>query len=327
MGVAEGTLADWARRSLRDGLAIKPLGRPPKHADPLTRRDIRVFLETEGPRTGLPTLRAAFPEVARGELVELTKRVRWVIDARYRGWHRALEWRLRGAVWAIDHSDAPCEIDGRYGKLLLVRELEAGVQLLADPVDSARAEPAIRAIEALFVQHGPPLVIKADRGSAFVSEDFAEMLRRWGVELLLSPARCPRYNGACEAGVGSIKRRAAERAARHGRPGRWTCDDVEAALAQANAGRPRGHAQPSPEELWRDREPIAGELRAAFRATVATLVEEVRAELGLQRSADAGATIDARTEPTVTRLAIERALCALDLLRYRRGRITPPISR
>jgi len=74
-----------------------------------------------------------------------------------------------------------------------------------------------------------------------IAEAFQEFPDRWQVFALLSPPRLPRYNGAVEAGNGSVKTRVRQEAARHGRIGCWTSDDLEAARLQANlTARPWG---------------------------------------------------------------------------------------
>jgi hypothetical protein len=58
-----------------------------------------------------------------------------------------------------------------------------------------------------------------------------------GVTLLLSPPDTPRYNGACQAGLGALKTRTDHLAARDGDPATWTCNQVEAARLQAKLRR------------------------------------------------------------------------------------------
>ena len=83
---------------------------------------------------------------------------------------------------------------------------------------------------------------------------------------LLSPPRTPWYNGAIEAGIGSLRTRVHHEAARHGRPALWTCDDLEAARRQANrTARPWGHHSPTPHDVWTQRQPITIAERQAFR--------------------------------------------------------------
>jgi hypothetical protein len=57
------------------------------------------------------------------------------------------------------------------------------------------------------------------------------------------------YNGAIEAGIGSLKTRTERQALWAGRPGPWTWQDVEAARQEANAtARPHGAYGPTPEQ-------------------------------------------------------------------------------
>jgi hypothetical protein len=90
-------------------------------------------------------------------------------------------------------------------------------------------------------------VLKSDNGSAFIAAEFGEMLSAWGVWQLFSPPRMPRYNGSCEAGIGSMKSRTHHQAARQGRPGRWTCEDAEVApLGGERDGAAVGPGRPDP---------------------------------------------------------------------------------
>ena len=90
------------------------------------------------------------------------------------------------------------------------------------------AEDFIDALKALFIECSAPLVIKSDNGSAFTAEQMADSLRARRVMHLLSSQPAPSYNGACEAGMGSLKVRAHHESARNNRRGRWTRDEVQA---------------------------------------------------------------------------------------------------
>ena len=132
---------------------------------------------------------------------------------------------------------------------------------------------------------------------------------------LRSPPRCPSYNGACEAGVGSISRRAAEYAAWDGRAGRWTCDDLENARLQANReGRPRTRPRGEPpEDAWRARRQFGWAERATLRAEA---LREYLAECE-RRCGETGVT-DRRVAASLERAALSRALCNLHYLKIRR---------
>jgi hypothetical protein len=57
-----------------------------------------------------------------------------------------------------------------------------------------------------------------------------------------------------EAGNGFVKTRTRQEAARHGRIGCWTCDDLKAVRLQANlTARPWGDRGPTPQEVWNRR--------------------------------------------------------------------------
>lgn len=79
--------------------------------------------------------------------------------------------------------------------------------LASPPVRNATAVEAESVLKTLVVQHSPPLVLKSDNGSAFTSALLDDWLTRWQIVPLFSPVRMPRYNGACEAGIGGMKRR------------------------------------------------------------------------------------------------------------------------
>ena len=84
-------------------------------------------------------------------------------------------------------------IDGVDHAALAVRDLASGVQLAWQPVPDQTAAPAAAVLKSLIDQHGPPLVLKSDNGSAFLSETFAKVLAEHEIVWLPSPARMPWY--------------------------------------------------------------------------------------------------------------------------------------
>jgi hypothetical protein len=142
------------------------------------------------------------------------------------------------------------------------------------------------------------------------------------VATLYSPPHWPRYNGASEAGIGSLKDRTAARAARSGRAGEWTWDDAATACAEANTlSRPRGEAGPSPDQLWAARPAITRGERAAFAA--ATDVARREQERAAETCAAGGAVVRSRRE--MDRCAIRLALERCGYLHYKRRSIPPPL--
>ena len=226
------TLRAWQR--LPTACAPSPRGRPCRDATPERRGEVEELLTELGPHAGLPRLRRDFSDVARGELRELQARERRRRCDRRAEFSARLQWHRAGAVWAMDYAEPPTPIDGRYRALFSVRDLASGKQLAWLPVAAATADEAAAALEALFLEHGPPLVLKSDNGSPFIAERIGHLLAAWEVTPLHSPPYTPRYNGACEAGIGGLKTRTHHLAARAGRPGRWSCEDVEAARRMAD---------------------------------------------------------------------------------------------
>jgi hypothetical protein len=214
-------------------------------------------------------------------------------------------------VWAADFAEPPAAVEGTFSRLLAVRDLASGCQLLWLPVADESAQTAAAALAALFRQHGAPLVLKTDNGSAFISGEVHELLRPWAVWPLFAPPLTPEYNGACEAGIGSMKTRTHHQAAAAGRPGEWTCDDAEAARQQANeTARPWGARGPTPEEVWQGRQPLPAEERAAFAEAVGRREAEARREQGYAPQG----LLDRTAQAAVRRVALRRALVDSGLL-------------
>jgi transposase len=338
LGIELRALERWQHAWCARGLHPVPTGRPRRPCDPLVHQEVLEVLECLGPHTGLPTLQALFPGVARSQIVDLQKEFRAVFDQGHLPW--VLHWLVPGSVWACDFTQPEASIDGCYPYLLIVRDLASRCQLLALPAEAATAEVAAAALEALFRTLGAPLVLKHDNGGHFTAPVVRALLAAWQVVRLLSPPVLPRYNGAIEAGMGPIKVRAHYLAARHGppaespgspsglrgsAPGRWvwSSDDVEAARLQANATlRPWGPAGPTPEEAWSRRPIIISDQRQALWRRVRALYESIRVD----REHELGHALDDRHRAALARVAVRRALEELGYLLAQRSRITPPIN-
>jgi transposase InsO family protein len=254
-------------------------------------------------------------------LADLQSDYRFAYQDAHRQVVETLTWTTPGTVWAIDHTQPPQPVDGVYRQILAVRDLASGMQLAWTPVLDATAQEAALVLTSLFSQHGPPLVLKSDNGSAFISQKFHELLDAWHVTPLFSPPRTPRYNGACEAGIGAGKSRTAYRAARLGRFGEWTSDDLEAARCWANEHHyPHGLAAGTPAARFAARPLIDPAVRAAFQATIQ------RTQLKLdQKHLLAGLGLTHILRALLTRRAIRCALVEHSLLLTHRRSIPLPI--
>jgi transposase InsO family protein len=248
---------------------IQALGRPTLRSSRSDRMAVLDLLDELGPATSVATLRDCCPWMQRAELDDLVRRYRRVWRLRHQQLAYELHWHCPGVSWAMDFAQAPQPIDGIFPYLLAVRDLASAYQLLWLPVSDLTAHTTILGLRTLFALYGAPLLLKMDNGSAFLADDTRRFLAESGVTLLYSPAYTPQYNGAIEAGIGSLKTRTERHAASHGRPAAWNADDVAAAHQEANAAaRPKGPTGPTPNQLWAQRRPLTLAQRHHFQATV-----------------------------------------------------------
>lgn len=323
LGMRSETLAEWIAGWRENRLRAQDLGRPALVEAQAHREEIRIWMALLGPGVGIPTLQELFPKVARAELEELHRKN---IDAYKTLGSRlvhVLRWTRTGAVWAMDYTKPPQPIEGKYPYILLVRDLASGTILWAMPVREATAESTVMALRTLINWYGVPLVIKSDNGSHFIAEEVRQLIDAWDILPLYSPPGTPAYNGACEAGIGSLTTRAYHEAAAADRPEHWTCDDVERARCLFNdTPQPWCNGMTS-ERRWFRRRPPTSDERRRFREAVARFAAEERANRGFLPGIDLSKTL----EDSIQRAAVCRACVALDLLRFRRRRITLRIKR
>jgi transposase InsO family protein len=319
--LAPRTLAYWRRRSARGELTAQLRGRPVREPTREERGAVTAILEEAGPTIGVPALRACYPEASRCVLSYLVRSYRQQFQMEHRQVVETLRWQRPGSVWAIDHSEPPRLIDGCYTRIFAVRDLASGMQLAWTPVADATATEALPVLEGLALTHGPPLVLKSDNGSAFISADFAAWMERWQIVSLLSPVRMPRYNGACEAGIGAAKRRTEIVAARAGREDHWSADDLYAAQLWANeASYPGGFAAGTPAERFAQRTAIVPNERDTFRALVLQYERQHN-----EHACTAGDTLTDTLLALHHRRAVRQALVELGYLDITRRSIPQPI--
>jgi transposase InsO family protein len=301
----------------------QPLGRPTLRSSRSDRMAVLALLEELGPATSAATLHDCCPWFSRAELEDLVRRYRRVWRLRHRHAPHVLTWQGPGVVWAMDFAQAPQPIDGQYPYLLAVRDLASSQQLLWLPVSDLSARVALLGLSLLFRAYGAPLVLKMDNGSAFLADDTRQFLAESGVAMLFSPARTPQYNGAIEAGIGSLKTRTERHATCQGRPTAWTTDDVEAARLEANAtARPKGPTGPTPGQLWAQRRALSPRQRERFQDTVARQLSEVYA----REHIPVAGPPSFQDQRRLHREAIRRALVEQGYLLFSRRSIPLPIT-
>lgn len=317
--MAPRTLRRWRQQQRSQAPAILR-GRPRKQSPPSKRRNVLELLQREGAHVGMPSLRAAFPDMPRCELGELQADYRKYYRSTHKKRVRRLAWHKAGAVWATDHVVPPNPIDGVNTAVLAVRDLATGQQLAWQPVPDQTSPIAETVLQSLIDRYGPPLVLKSDNGSAFISKNFSAMLDAFSIAWLPSPPRSPWYNGGCEAGNGSLRTRTDHFAEPDGV---WTSASLARAQKQANElTRPLGFLGPTPNQRWAEREPITAQQRAAFLTAVCRCRRDILAEekdrLNLQNK---------NHKRKLQRQAVKRALLDCGLLTMTERLIPPPLRR
>lgn len=168
--------------------------------------------DEEGPAGLEADLRGA-PRGSR--MSETTKRAILPMKSQHPEWGQD---RLRaGAVWTLDWMDPDPPLEAPYTKLLVVRDLVSEWNLLSLPCAGEDGGLATRELERLIARYGPPAVLKRDNGKSLCNGAMDLVCAHSGILALTSPQRCPGYNGACEAGIGSLKMHAHHLATAAGR--------------------------------------------------------------------------------------------------------------
>jgi hypothetical protein len=211
----------------------------------------------------------------------------------------------------MDFSQARHPIDGVFPYLLAIRDLASHQQLAWRPVRGQTADDVLPVLQELFTEHGAPLVLKSDRGSAFIALATRTAMLASVVAQLFSPPGQPQYNGALERSNGVLKTYTHQHALSEGHPFRWTSDDLEHARQLANTvSRPWGHRGPTPDEAWQQRTPLGQQQRRAFQASFAQQRTRAAEDLGLALSEELSFFDGARLD----RLALSRTLQDLGYL-------------
>jgi len=170
------------------------------------------------------------------------------------------------------------------------------------------AADVLAVLQRLVENHGAPLVIKADNGSAFRDAAVKAWAAARDILLLYSPPGTPAYNGACEVTCRWVKVAADGLILAHG---------LELADALEIAGRLRNAAGPpgkSAAETWARREPVSEDLRQDLAARYREHEEGARRRRGIAL----GDALPHASQASLDRFAIREALCDSQLLTIQR---------
>jgi len=316
------TLCRWRQLS-RQPFCPLPRGRPRKESPPADRLAVLQWFEKEGPYMGLPSLRDQFPNLPRCELADLQADYRKHFRATHKLLQEVLTWHVPGTVWAMDHSRPPGRaIDGILAEAFAVRDLGSGMQLAWETVPDETALTTAAVLEGLIRRYGPPLVLKSDNGSPFISGELADLLARHRIVWLPSPPKMPQYNGSCEAGNCVMKIHTNTLTYQAGDFGRWTSHLMEAARGLANQTKHRrGKREATHAQRWSRRPTITDADRDRLETLIRTHQRAIIGKLSRFNPRNTN------HKYKVLRQAIRRALLDDGLLTITRRLITPPLKR
>ena len=234
----------------------------------------------------MPCLRRRIPGLPRNSTGAYLRRLRRVLRRRRRRALCRLRWLMPGAVWAIDGTFLDRRVGRRGRRALVVVELQSRKLLKLKSVRGECIDEVRRCLQELVLQHGAPLVLKLDNGSAFVSAALAEWCATHGITLLHSPVRRPSYNGTCEVS------------------GRWGKHRAYCAARARGAEQLEQHDLDHAVTFRGVMNRLSDDVRARFQAVVAEQLAVVRSEQGL---AD-GQLLGDDAKRSLARVAVRRAL-------------------
>jgi len=154
-------------------------------------------------------------QISRRDLQELTKTVRGELAHQHQAELRHITWQVPGLVWSLDDAKLARFADHKL-YLHQVQDLASRYKFTPWVGEQVLGETVAVHLEQLFLQHGPPLVLKRDNGSNLNQQAVNEVLARYGVMPLNSPPHYPPYNGGMECAVRELKTPLREKILAHG---------------------------------------------------------------------------------------------------------------
>ena len=213
-----GSLRRWQHRLEHGQPALSKPG--PHKVAPLHREELRVALcdlrHGRQRSRGIGRLYRQYQDqISRRDLQELANRVRRELAQQHQTEMRHITWQVPGLVWSLDDAEL-----ARFAhhRLYLHQVQDLGSRYKFTPWVGERVlgETVADHLEQLFLQHGPPLVLKRDNGSNLNQQAVDEVLARYLVMPLNSPPHYPPYNGGMECAVQELKTPLREKILAHG---------------------------------------------------------------------------------------------------------------
>lgn len=207
VGVPYGSFRRWKAR-LAQGAPAR--GRPgPKKVVPLSLEELRGAVDglDHGRQRsrGTGTLyRQVQAQISRRALATLIAIVRQALAQQHQAALCHITWQVPGLVWSLDDTEltrSPYQVL----RLHQVQDLASRYKFRPWVGERIVGETVAERLEQLFLQHGPPLVLKRDNGGNLNQAAVDVVLARYWVVPLNSPRQYPPYNGGMERAIREVK--------------------------------------------------------------------------------------------------------------------------
>jgi len=207
LGVPYGSFRRWKHRLERGQPAFFRPG--PKKVAPLNLAELHGDLSClnhgrQRSRGVGAVYRQYQTQVSRRDLQALTETVRRELAHQRQAQLRHITWHVPGLVWSLDDAEL-ARLAHHLLRLHQVQDLASRYKFPPWVGERVLGETVAGHLEQLFVQHGPPLVLKRDNGSNLNQQAVDEVLARYLVLPLNSPPHYPPYNGGMECAVRELK--------------------------------------------------------------------------------------------------------------------------
>jgi transposase InsO family protein len=218
LGLSYASFRRWQHRLQHGQPALSKRG--PHKVEPLRLEELRVALfqlqhGRQCSRGVGRVYRQHQDQISRRDLQALTRTVRRELAHQHQAELRHITWRVPGLVWSLDDAEL-----ARFAhhKLYLhqVQDLASRYKFTPWVGEQVLGETVADHLEQLFLQHGPPLVLKRDNGSNLNQQAVDALLARYLVMPLNSPPHYPPYNGGMECAVRELKTPLREKILAHG---------------------------------------------------------------------------------------------------------------
>ena len=207
LGVPYGTVRRWKQRLAQGQPARFPPG--PKKVAHLSLEELRGEVARlhhghERSRGIGEVYRQYRPQVSRRALQALTEALRRELAQQRQAACRHITWHVPGLIWSLDDAELVRCTDHPL-RLHQVQDLASRYKFPPWVSERVVGEAVAVRLEHLFVQSGPPLVLKRDNGANLNQRAVDEVLARYLVMPLNSPPHYPPYNGGMERAVRELK--------------------------------------------------------------------------------------------------------------------------